>query len=126
MMKEVAYNKAVYHIINMVNSKKNEQYNDSLFNLINIIVRTEIINDLVNTSFFEYFELTYNCLHVMLKQAEIREDYEVCSFIVELIANEDSIMQEWLKTLPDEENEEMTEQFENLKIAMKIMNEQNQ
>lgn len=126
MMKEVAYNKAVYHIINMINTKKNEEYNESLFNLITIIVRTEIVDNLKNTSFFEYFELTYNCLHVILNQAEIREDYEVCSLIVELVANENEIMEEWIKTLPDEEKEEMTEQFENLKIAMKIMNEQNQ
>ena len=125
MMKQAAYEKATYQIINMINSKKQESYNDHLFNLLEIMLKENILEDIKQLSFYEFFELSYNCLHVMLKQCEQREDYEICAFVVELIENEDQILIEWIKTLPtEEERDEMFEQFEHLKITMKIINEQ--
>jgi hypothetical protein len=124
-MKQAAYEKATYQIINMINSKKQESYNDHLFNLLEIMLKENILEDIKQLSFYEFFELSYNCLHVMLKQCEQREDYEICAFVVELIENEDQILIEWIKTLPtEEERDEMFEQFEHLKITMKIINEQ--
>ena len=123
-MKELPYQRATLEIINMVNSKKTEEYNEHLFNILQIILKENILDDIKELNFYEFFELTYHCLHVILKQSEDREDYEICAFIIEIINNEDNIMKEWLNTLPEEEKEDMEEQFENLKITMKILKEQ--
>jgi len=123
-MKQAAYERATYQIINMINTKKTEDYNNHLFNLLQIILKENILQDIRQLSFYQFFELSYNCLHLILKQCEQREDYEICAFITEIIDHEDNIMIEWIKTLPEEERDEMFEQFENLKITMKIINEQ--
>jgi hypothetical protein len=123
MMTQIAFEKAAFHIIQMVNQKKNEEYNENLFKLVNIIIKNEIVNELHSLSFYEYFEMTYNCLYIMLSQAEKREEYELCAFIVEIIENENLIMKEWINSLPENDKEEMEEQFENLQLSMKIIKE---
>jgi hypothetical protein len=124
-MNETAFERAGYYVTEMYNSMGQEEYNDHLFKLVNIILHEKIIADLASLSFFEFFELTYNCLHVILQQAEIREKYELCHLIQGVIINEDKTMVEYINSLPENERDEMFDEFYYLKIAMITIRQNN-
>jgi hypothetical protein len=104
-------------------STKNDddEYNTYLFNLIEVMISSSTIDGLKNSSFYKYFEITYNCLTIMLKESEQREEYEQCAMIMQILNKENKIFSDYLSTLAEEEKEDMEEEFENLKITMEII-----
>jgi hypothetical protein len=57
----------------------------------------------------------------MLDQAEMREEYEICSAIQTVITNEENLYISWCLSLPDEEQQQdALDELDYIKIAIKI------
>lgn len=117
-MKELAYNIAIGHIIDMnIKLQKGKEYSDSLNEMIGVIVKKEMLTDIY---FNEYWTIGYNCLWLLLTQAEMREEYEVCGTIKRIIENEEDIYKAWCLTLPDEEQQDALDELEYTQLAIKM------
>ena len=116
-MKELAYNVAIGHVIDMnIKLQKGKEYSDSLNEMIGMIVKKEVLSDLY---FNEYWTIGYNCLWLLLDQAEMREEYEVCGTIKRIIENEEDIYKAWVLTLPEDDQEDALEELQYTQLAIK-------
>ena len=120
-MNNLSYERASFLIKQMGSTKNDDEYNTYLFNLIEVMISSSTIDGLKNSNFYKYFEITYKCLTIMLKESEQREEYEQCSLIIQILNKENKIFSDYLSTLAEEEKEDMEEEFENLKITMEII-----
>lgn len=118
-MKELAYNIGVGCVISMNQAiLKEKDYTEHYNKMICLIVKEEILHNLY---FNEFWTIGYNCLYVMLDQAEMREEYEICSAIQTVITNEENLYISWCLSLPDEEQQqEALDELDYIKIAIKI------
>lgn len=116
-MKEIPYTICVGHI-NLINKAiaLEKDYSQNLYEIITTIIKEELLEELY---FNEFWALGYNCLYVMLDQSLIREEYEICSAIQNVIQNEEQIYKDWCLSLPDDEQAEYMEELEYLKLEIK-------
>jgi hypothetical protein len=85
--------------------------------MICLIVKEEILHNLY---FNEFWTIGYNCLYVMLDQAEMREEYEICSAIQTVITNEENLYISWCLSLPDEQQQDALDELDYIKIAIRM------
>jgi hypothetical protein len=117
-MKELAYNIGIGCIIQMNQSiLKEEDYTEHYNKMISLIVKEEALKNLY---FNEFWTIGCNCLHVMIDQAEMREEYEVCSLIQTILDNEEQLYIAWALTLPDEQQQDALDELDYIKLAIKM------
>jgi hypothetical protein len=118
-MKEIAYNIGIGCIIEMNQAiLKEKDYTEHLNKMIELIVKKEVLQNLY---FNEIWTIGYNCLFVMLDQAEMREEYEVCSVIQTIITNEEELYIAWCLNIQDEEQQQdALDELDYIKLAIKM------
>lgn len=118
-MKELAYNIGVGCVISMNQAiLKEKDYTQQYNKMICLIVKEE---NLYNLYFNEFWTIGYNCLYVMLDQAEMREEYEVCSAIQVIMHNEEQLYISWCLSLPeDEQQQDALDELDYIKLQIKM------
>jgi hypothetical protein len=119
IMKELTYNIGVGCIIEMNQAiLKEEDYTEHYNKMISLMIKEEKLQGLY---FNEFWAIGYNCLYIMIEQAEIREEYEVCSSIQTIITNEEEMYVSWCLSLPDEEQQQdALDELDYIRIAIKM------
>jgi hypothetical protein len=125
-MKEIAYERVVTLIYSIETKlKHNKDYSDDLFKMLEIMIKMDVVNDVQDLSFDELFWISFQCFQTLLIESEMRENYEVCSTITNILKNEEEIYKAWVMTLPEEEIEDALDELEHTKQLNNLIRDNN-